>query len=123
LISAAAAADNYEYDDDNNNNNISIQFNSLLFMCRVNSYKANYRHSTVYNNNNNNNKSSTEGKIILTQKVNKQRKMRCGNKNMITKNYITQNIRNMNNFSLMSVNVIERNGRMQNRKGRVTFDC
>jgi hypothetical protein len=26
---------------------IIIQFNSLLFMCRVNSYKANYRHSTV----------------------------------------------------------------------------
>jgi hypothetical protein len=25
----------------------SIQFNSLLFMCRVNSHKANYRHSTV----------------------------------------------------------------------------
>jgi hypothetical protein len=24
-----------------------IQFNSLLFMHRVNSYKANYRHSTV----------------------------------------------------------------------------
>jgi hypothetical protein len=24
-----------------------IQFNSLLFMCRVNSHKANYRHSTV----------------------------------------------------------------------------
>jgi hypothetical protein len=27
--------------------NNSIQFNSLLFMCRVNSHKANYRHSTV----------------------------------------------------------------------------
>jgi hypothetical protein len=26
---------------------IIIQFNSLLFMCRVNSHKANYRHSTV----------------------------------------------------------------------------
>jgi hypothetical protein len=25
----------------------SIQFNSLLFMCQVNSHKANYRHSTV----------------------------------------------------------------------------
>jgi hypothetical protein len=25
----------------------SFQFSSLLFMCRVNSYKANYRHSTV----------------------------------------------------------------------------
>jgi flagellar basal body-associated protein FliL len=25
----------------------SIQFNSLLFMCRGNSHKANYRHSTV----------------------------------------------------------------------------
>jgi hypothetical protein len=25
----------------------SIQFNSLLFMCRVNSHRANYRHSTV----------------------------------------------------------------------------
>jgi hypothetical protein len=24
-----------------------IPFNSLLFMCRVNSHKANYRHSTV----------------------------------------------------------------------------
>jgi hypothetical protein len=30
-------------DDDDD----SIQFNSLLFMCRVNSYKANYRHSTA----------------------------------------------------------------------------
>jgi hypothetical protein len=29
-------------------NNNSIQFNSLLFMCWVNSCKANYRHSTVY---------------------------------------------------------------------------
>jgi hypothetical protein len=27
--------------------NNSIQFSSLLFMCRVNSHKANYRHSTV----------------------------------------------------------------------------
>jgi lipoic acid synthetase len=27
--------------------NNSIQFNSLLFMCRVNSHKSNYRHSTV----------------------------------------------------------------------------
>jgi hypothetical protein len=26
----------------------SIQFNSLLLLCQVNSYKANYRHSTVY---------------------------------------------------------------------------
>jgi hypothetical protein len=26
---------------------IIIQFNSLLFMCRVNSYTANYRHSTA----------------------------------------------------------------------------
>jgi hypothetical protein len=25
-----------------------IQFNSLLFTCRANSYKANYRHSTAY---------------------------------------------------------------------------
>jgi hypothetical protein len=30
------------------------------------------------------------------QKVNKQTKMRSGNKNMVTKNYITQNIRSMN---------------------------
>jgi hypothetical protein len=30
-----------------NNNNNSIQFNSLLFVCRVNSHKDNYRHSTV----------------------------------------------------------------------------
>jgi hypothetical protein len=36
--------------------------------------------------------------------------MRSGNKNMATKNYITQNSRSMNKFSLMSVNVIERNG-------------
>jgi hypothetical protein len=28
-------------------NNSILQFNSLLFMCRVNSYKANYRHSTA----------------------------------------------------------------------------
>jgi hypothetical protein len=32
--------------NDNNNNN-SIQLNFLLFMCLVNRYKANYRHSTV----------------------------------------------------------------------------
>jgi hypothetical protein len=32
------------YNDDNNN---LIQFNSLLFVCPVNSYKANYRQSTV----------------------------------------------------------------------------
>jgi hypothetical protein len=38
----------------------SIQFNSLLFMCCVNSCKANYRHSTVYNNNNNNNNNNFE---------------------------------------------------------------
>jgi hypothetical protein len=25
-----------------------MQFSSLLLMCQVNSYKANYRHSTVY---------------------------------------------------------------------------
>jgi hypothetical protein len=38
-------------DNDDDNNSIhfnSIQFNDLLFMCRVNSYKANYRHSTVH---------------------------------------------------------------------------
>jgi hypothetical protein len=38
--------------------------------------------------------------------------MRSGNKNMITKNYVTQNIRSMNNiinkFRLLSINVIER---------------
>jgi hypothetical protein len=28
-------------------NFVVIEFSSLLFMCRVNSYKANYRHSTV----------------------------------------------------------------------------
>jgi hypothetical protein len=28
-------------------NNNSVQFSSLLFMCRVNSHRANYRHSTV----------------------------------------------------------------------------
>jgi hypothetical protein len=37
----------YIDDADNNNNINSIQFNSLLFMCRANSRKANYRHSTV----------------------------------------------------------------------------
>jgi hypothetical protein len=30
------------------NNNNSIKFNSVLFICWVNSCKANYRHSTVY---------------------------------------------------------------------------
>jgi hypothetical protein len=30
-----------------NDNNNTIQLNSLLFVCRVNSYKANYRHSTL----------------------------------------------------------------------------
>jgi hypothetical protein len=39
---------------DNNNNDNSIQFNSLLFMCRVNSHKAVNNNN---NNNNNNNKS------------------------------------------------------------------
>jgi hypothetical protein len=38
-----------------NNNNNSVQFNSLLFMCRVKSYKAKYRNSAMCNNNNNNN--------------------------------------------------------------------
>jgi hypothetical protein len=38
---------------------------------------------------------STEGNNALIQKVNKQTKMRSGNKNMITKNYIKQNIRSM----------------------------
>jgi hypothetical protein len=50
----------------NDNNNNSIEFNSLLFMCRVNRHRANYRqHSTdihnyimdTHNNNNNNNNS------------------------------------------------------------------
>jgi hypothetical protein len=37
--------------------------------------------------------------------------MKARNKNMITKNYITQNIWIMNkNFRLMIINVIERNG-------------
>jgi hypothetical protein len=48
------------------------------------------------NNNNNNNNNPTEGKITLIQKVNKQTKMRSGNKNVITKNYITQNITGVN---------------------------
>jgi hypothetical protein len=39
--------DGYDDDDDDDDNNNSIQFNSLLFMCRANSHKANYRHSTV----------------------------------------------------------------------------
>jgi hypothetical protein len=47
------------------------------------------------NNNYNNNNNSTVGKIILIQKVNKQTQMRSGNTNMVTKNYITQNIRSM----------------------------
>jgi hypothetical protein len=52
-----------------------------------------------------------EEKHINTEKyVNKQTKMRRANKNMISKNYITQNIRSMNiyniyNFKLMSVNM------------------
>jgi hypothetical protein len=33
---------NHQYAFNNSN-----QFNSLLFMCRVNSHKVNYRHSTV----------------------------------------------------------------------------
>jgi hypothetical protein len=32
------------------------------------------------------------------QKVNKQTEMRSGNKKVITKNYITQNIRSMNKY-------------------------
>jgi hypothetical protein len=36
-----------------------------------------------------------EEEIILIQKVNKQTKQRSGNKNVITKNYITQNIRSV----------------------------
>jgi hypothetical protein len=27
---------------------IILKFNSVLFMCRINSYEANYRHSTVH---------------------------------------------------------------------------
>jgi hypothetical protein len=38
-----------------------------------------------------------EEKRINTEKVNKQTKMKRGNKNMITKKYITQNIHNNNN--------------------------
>jgi hypothetical protein len=41
---------------------------------------------------------STEGNNTLIQKVNKQTKMRSGNKNMITRNYITQNFRSMNKY-------------------------
>jgi hypothetical protein len=37
-----------------------IQFNSLLFMCRVNNHKANYRHRTInYIMDNHNTKSKT----------------------------------------------------------------
>jgi hypothetical protein len=32
----------------NNNNNSILQCNYLLFVCRVNSYKANYRQHSVY---------------------------------------------------------------------------
>jgi hypothetical protein len=39
--------DNDDDDDDDDDDNDSIQFNSLLFICRVISYKSNYRHSTV----------------------------------------------------------------------------
>jgi hypothetical protein len=39
-------ANNINNNNNNNNNNNSIQF--FIFVCRVNSYKANYRHSTVY---------------------------------------------------------------------------
>jgi hypothetical protein len=38
---------------------------------------------------------TTGGNNILIQKISKQTKMTSGNKNMITKNYITQNIRSM----------------------------
>jgi hypothetical protein len=46
-------------------------------------------------------KASTGGKNTLMQKckqTNKQTKMKRGNKNMITKNYIIQNIRIMNKY-------------------------
>jgi hypothetical protein len=41
------SADDRPCGGDDDDNNFSIQFNSLLFMCRVNSHKANYRHKTV----------------------------------------------------------------------------
>jgi hypothetical protein len=53
--------------------NNSIQFSSLLFMCRVNSHKANYRLSTVqiYNNinNNNNNNNNNDYCIALGRRI------------------------------------------------------
>jgi hypothetical protein len=54
--------------------------------------------NTQSNNTTNNNNIPTERKIILIQKVNKQRKMRSSNENIITKNYITKNIRSMNKY-------------------------
>jgi hypothetical protein len=77
-------------------------------MCRFNSYKANYRHSTVYIDTGNyimdkhNIKSRTnytqalEEKSHYYRKSKNQTKMKRGKKSMITKNYITQNIRIMN---------------------------
>jgi hypothetical protein len=47
--------------------------------------KTNYRHAL-------------EEKTHKLRKVNKQTKMRSGNKKMTTKNYITQNIRSMNKY-------------------------
>jgi hypothetical protein len=37
-----------QHNNNNNNNNNSIQFNSSLLMCPINSQKANYTNSTTY---------------------------------------------------------------------------
>jgi hypothetical protein len=66
---------------------IIIQVNSLLFMCRVNSYKANYRQHSVDTSNHIKDKqhiktrdklwaSTGERKHINTEKVNKHIKLK-----------------------------------------------
>jgi hypothetical protein len=83
----------------------SILFNSILYMCRV---KANYIHGAVYIQviiawtNIIYSQRQITGKHLRKKYVNtkskqtiKQTKMTSGNKNMITKNGVTQNIRNM----------------------------
>jgi hypothetical protein len=81
--------------NNNNNNNNNNNYGILYKMTEENvpgSKYVNVPANNISNKNNNNNNSSTEGKIILIQKVNKQTKMRSGNKNVITKNYVHRTI-------------------------------
>jgi hypothetical protein len=66
-----------EPNNNNNNNNNTIQFNSLLFMCRVSSHKANYRQHSVnksnYNMDNHNIKSKSNYRHALEENTLMQR--------------------------------------------------